>query len=212
MSRNAPLEVVVLAVGPLQCNCSIVYDPASRTGMVFDPGGNGEEILAIIRQKGLTIVGIVHTHGHTDHVLASGMLKAATGAPIYLHRADEKIWHSAEIQCQMFGMEYEPIPDPDHWLSEEELLPLGGQVFHTPGHTPGGCCVYFADDRLLIAGDTLFHGSIGRTDLPGGSFQAIEESIRNKLYVLPDDVHVITGHGPETMLGYEKQYNPFVRP
>lgn len=212
MSQKQPLKVAVSPVGPLQCNCTVIHDPISKIGLVFDPGGDADVILNYLKENSIELAGIIHTHGHTDHILASGTIKEATGAKLYLHRADEPVWNSAEQQCAMYGIPFQEIPSPDVWMNEGDELPLGGVVIHTPGHTPGGCGIYFAQDKLLVIGDTLFRGSIGRTDLPGGSFAQIEKSIREKLYVLDDDVRVITGHGPETTLGYEKKHNPYVRP
>jgi glyoxylase-like metal-dependent hydrolase (beta-lactamase superfamily II) len=145
--------------------------------------------------------------------LASGKIKEATGAPLWLHPADKPLWLQLEKQCQLFGIRYEPIPEPDCWLDESTPLDLAdGKVLHTPGHSPGSCCFYFENSNLLIAGDTLFSGSIGRTDLFGGSFDDITRSIREKIYTLPDSVRIITGHGIDTSVAYEKQHNPFVRP
>lgn len=202
------------SVPPLGCNCSIIGDPLTKQAIVVDPGGAHERILHEVRQLGLTVSHILHTHAHFDHFLASGEMKKATGATICLHQNDLELWKNLELQCRMFGVVYVPVPEPDYWLKDEEKL-LIGQVaavaLHTPGHTPGSMSFHFPGDDLVLAGDTLFRGSIGRTDLWGGDFDAIEQSIRERLYSLKDATVVVTGHGPETEIGVEKETNQFVR-
>lgn len=202
------------SVPPLGCNCSIIGDPLTKQAIVVDPGGAHERILHEVRQLGLTVSHILHTHAHLDHFLASGEMKKATGATICLHQNDLELWKNLELQCRMFGVAYVPVPEPDYWLKDEEKL-LIGQVaavaIHTPGHTPGSMSFHFPGDDLVLAGDTLFRGSIGRTDLWGGDFDAIEQSIRERLYSLKDATVVVTGHGPETEIGLEKTTNQFVR-
>ncbi len=201
-------------VGPLQCNCCIIGDPVSKRAIVVDPGGDAQKILAELGADELTLVSIIHTHAHLDHILAAGELKAATGAPIHLHKDDKMLWDMVEQQCQVFGIPVpsEPLPGPDFWLQDDEALACcGGVTLHTPGHTPGSMSFWFEEHNLLVAGDTLFKQSIGRTDLPGGSFAQIEKSIQQRLYTLDEDAVVITGHGPSTTIGEEKQSNPFIR-
>ena len=186
----------------------------TKRAIVVDPGGAPERILHELHQLGLTVSHILHTHAHFDHFLASGEMKKATGATICLHQSDRELWKNLELQCRMFGVVYVPVPMPDYWLKDEERL-LVGQVsavaLHTPGHTPGSMSFYFPGDNVVLAGDTLFRGSIGRTDLWGGDFDAIEQSIRERLYTLEDATVVVTGHGPETEIGLEKETNQIIR-
>jgi len=198
-------------VGPLQCNCTVLGDTETGTGYVFDPGGNPQRIMATVAELGLQIIGIVHTHAHLDHFLAAGDIRHATGAPIWLHRSDKFLWDSLEQQCAAFGVPYTPQPDPDHWLEHEQDLQCGGRCIHTPGHTPGSASFYFEDAKLLLAGDTLFLGSVGRTDFPGGDQKALKQSIQQRLYCLEESAVVVTGHGPETSIGKEMRDNAFVR-
>jgi glyoxylase-like metal-dependent hydrolase (beta-lactamase superfamily II) len=198
-------------VGPLQCNCTVLGDSETGVGYVFDPGGNADQIMNTVAKLGLKIAGIVHTHAHLDHFLAAGEIRQQTGAPIWLHRSDEFLWSSLEQQCQAFGVPFTPQPDPDHWLEHEQDLSCGGVCIHTPGHTPGSSSFYFEDAGLLIAGDTLFLGSVGRTDFPGGDPKALKQSIQQRLYTLNEDAVVVTGHGPETNIGKEMRQNAFVR-
>jgi hydroxyacylglutathione hydrolase len=200
-------------VPPLNCTCSILGDPVTRQAIVVDPGGAHEQILQTIHDLGLTVVSILHTHAHFDHFLASGEMKKATGARLCLHRDDAPLWDLLETQCRLFGVPYVLVPAPDYWLQDDEKLIMGGlegRALHTPGHTPGSMCFYFETAQLLVAGDTLFRGGIGRTDLWGGDYEAIERSIRERLYSLPDSTLVVAGHGPETQIGMEREYNPFV--
>ena len=202
------------SVPPLGCNCSIIGDPVTKQAIVVDPGGAPERILREVQQLGLTVTHILHTHAHLDHFLASGDMKKATGATLCLHHDDLDLWKMLEVQCELFGVAYVPVPLPDYWLKDEEKL-LIGQVsvvaLHTPGHTRGSMSFHFPGDKLVLAGDTLFRGSIGRTDLWGGDFDTIEQSIRERLYSLDDATIVVTGHGPETEIGVEKETNQFVR-
>jgi glyoxylase-like metal-dependent hydrolase (beta-lactamase superfamily II) len=201
-------------VPPLGCNCTILGDPVTKQAIVVDPGGAAERILREVQTLGLTVVSILHTHAHFDHFLASGEMKKATGATLALHEDDRRLWEMVETQCRLFGVSYVPVPPPDYWLKDEEKLVLGGiegRALHTPGHTPGSMSFHFAQEQLVLAGDTLFLGGIGRTDLWGGDFDAIEESIRERLYTLDEATRVITGHGPETQIGLEKDSNAFVR-
>jgi len=202
------------SVPPLGCNCSIIGDPVTKQAIVVDPGGAYEQILREVQKLGLTVTYILHTHAHFDHFLASGEMKKATGATICLHQDDLGLWNNLELQCRMFGVTYSPVPLPDYWLKDEEKL-SAGQVsvtaLHTPGHTPGSMSFHIPGENLVLAGDTLFHGSIGRTDLWGGDFDAIERSIRERLYTLEDATIVVTGHGPETEIGQEKETNQFFR-
>jgi glyoxylase-like metal-dependent hydrolase (beta-lactamase superfamily II) len=201
-------------VPPLGCNCSILGDLGTKQAIVVDPGGAHERILYELQQLSLTVTHIVHTHAHFDHFLASGEMKKATGADLCLHQADEELWTMLETQCRLFGVPYVPVPPPDHWLIDEEPLGVGriaAVALHTPGHTPGSMSFHVPSERLVLAGDTLFRGSIGRTDLWGGDFDAIERSIRERLYSLDDETVVVTGHGPETVIGLEKEMNQFVR-
>jgi len=211
VGTGAPI-VRTFPVGPLQCNCSIIGDPVSKRAVVVDPGGDADKILKLVNELGLTVIAIVHTHAHLDHILAAGDIRKATGAPIHLHEADQFLWDILEQQCAMFGVPYRPLPDPDRYLRDDQDLGCcGGVALHTPGHTPGSTSFWFASARTLIAGDTLFRGSIGRTDLWGGDHRAPLKSIRERLYTLDDDATVITGHGPSTRIGLEKQSNMFIR-
>ena len=202
------------SVPPLGCNCSIIGDPLTKQAVVIDPGGAPERILQEVQQLGFTVNRILHTHAHLDHFLASAEIKKATGAAICLHQDDLELWKNLELQCRVFGVSYVPALPPDHWLADEEKVMLGQApivAIHTPGHTPGSMSFHVPNDKLLLAGDTLFRGSIGRTDLWGGNFETIEESIRERLYTLDEATTVVTGHGPDTEIGIEKESNQFVR-
>ena len=180
----------------------------------MDPGGSADKILHELRDLGLTVTKILHTHAHFDHFLASGDMKKATGAALCLHQDDFELWEMLEVQCRTFGVPYVSVPPPDYWLRDEEIVAVGhvrAVALHTPGHTPGSMSFHVPEGRFLVAGDTLFRGSIGRTDLWGGDFDAIERSIRDRLYTLDESTLVVTGHGPETEIGWEKERNQFVR-
>ena len=198
-------------VGPLQCNCTIIGDTETGIGYVFDPGGDAQRIMATVESMGLKIIGIIHTHAHLDHILAAGEIQRKTGAPIWVNRSDMFLWDTVEMQCRMFGVPYTPVPDPDHWIEDEQELECGGSCIHTPGHTPGSTSFYFEDSSLLIAGDTLFQGSIGRTDFEGGDAGLLVKSIQQRIYKLDESATVITGHGPKTTIGQEMRFNAFVR-
>jgi glyoxylase-like metal-dependent hydrolase (beta-lactamase superfamily II) len=199
-------------VGPLQCNCCIIGDPITKKGIVVDPGGDADLILSEVQRLGLTITDIIHTHAHLDHILAAGEIKKATGAIISVHKQDKFLWDDVERQCQRFRVPYTPQPDPDHWLQDdEELSCCAGVTMHTPGHTPGSICFLFEQYSLLVAGDTLFKHSIGRTDFEYGDFSAIENSIKSRIFTLDEETLVITGHGPSTTIGEELRENPFIR-
>ena len=212
--NDADIIVETIPVGPLQCNCTILGDLVSRKAIVVDPGGDAEILLERLVELNLQVERIIHTHAHLDHFLASGKMKEATGAKLALHREDLFLWDMLEDQCRMFGIPFEPPPPPDLWLENEEEIDLNdlqGKAMHTPGHTPGSMCFLFESQKLLIAGDTLFQGSIGRTDLWGGDFKKIEKSIQEKLYTLDEETSVITGHGESTSIGHEMRANSFVR-
>ena len=199
-------------VGPLQCNCSIIGDPIHKKAMIIDPGGDADFILQRVQQLGLTVVALVHTHAHLDHFMASGELKEKTGAPIYLHQQDEFLWQALETQCRMFGVPFKPVPAPDVWLRDEDTLPCcDGVAIHTPGHSPGSMSFWFEGQKLLVAGDTLFRGAVGRTDLWGGDYSTLERSIRGRLYTLDESVIVVAGHGPNTTIGAEIRGNMVIR-
>lgn len=214
IQTNATMIVKTFPVGPLQCNCTIVGDTHTKEAIVIDPGGDADFILMELAEHDLKVTQILHTHAHFDHFLASGHLKEATGAPLSLHKADQYLWDHLEDQCARYAIPFQPVPPPDHHIEHEEEWTLGPcqcKAIHTPGHTPGSTSFLFEQQNLLVAGDTLFRGSIGRTDLWGGDYDRIERSIKTRLYTLDDDLDVVTGHGPNTSIGREKRSNQFVR-
>lgn len=204
----------ILPVGVLQCNCSIVGDEQSHEAMVIDPGDQIEEILAILRQANLSLKYIVVTHAHIDHIGGAMKLKAATGAPILLNQNDLALMKMLDVQATWVGMRPPGQVQVDESVADGQSLKIGNinsTVIETPGHTEGSICIFFPQEKKLIAGDTLFAGSIGRTDLPGGSFDKIMRSLRTRLLALPDDTEVVPGHGPLTSIGEERDTNPFLR-
>lgn len=204
----------ILPVGPLQCNCSIIGDEASHEAMVIDPGDDIDDVLAIIRKHDLQVKQIVITHAHIDHVGGAMKLRAATGAPILLNQNDYALLKMLDLQATWVGMPSPGKVEIDRAVMAGETVSAGShtaQVLHTPGHTEGSICLYFGPEKKLIAGDTLFAGSIGRTDLPGGSIQKIMRSLHNTVLSLPDETVVIPGHGPITTIGDERESNPFLR-
>lgn len=203
----------ILPVGLLQCNCSVIGDETSREGMVIDPGDNIHDVLAIVQKHGLQVKQIVITHAHIDHVGGAMKLRAATGAPILLNQNDYALLKMLDVQAAWIGMPNPGKVDIDRSIGSGETISAGSliaNVFHTPGHTEGSICLHFPEERKLIAGDTLFAGSIGRTDLPGGNTQKILRSIHTVLLALPDETVVVPGHGELTTIGQERETNPFV--
>jgi len=204
----------ILPVGPLQCNCSVIGDEATREAMVIDPGDDIEDVLALVRKHNLQVKQIVITHAHIDHVGGAMKLRAATGAPILLNQNDYELLKMLDVQASWIGMKDPGKVQIDQSLGQADTVVAGAlkaEVLHTPGHTEGSVCLYFPLEKKLIAGDTLFAGSIGRTDLPGGSFDKIIRSLREKVLALPDETVVVPGHGSLTTIGEERESNPFLR-
>jgi len=203
--------VTALVVGPLQVNCFIVACPRSRDALVIDPGDDGERILAAIRAANWRVVRIVNTHGHFDHIGANRALVDVTGAELLIHGLDLPLLQKAQTHAQVYGLRTEPSPVPDRLLSDGDTVDCGElscQVIHLPGHSPGGIALLCGEH--LFAGDVLFAGSIGRTDLPGGDHRLLVSGIRSKLWVLPGDTIVHPGHGPDTTIAREMRSNPYV--
>ena len=203
----------ILPVGPLRCNCSIIGDETTREAMVIDPGDDIEDIQALIKKHNLQVKQIVITHAHIDHVGGAMKLRAATGAPILLNENDSALLKMLDVQATWIGVAPPGKVEIDRSVTTGETVAAGqhtAQILHTPGHTEGSICLYFAPEKKLIAGDTLFAGSIGRTDLPGGSMKKILSSLHHTVLALPDETVVVPGHGELTTIGEERQSNPFL--
>src|SRR6266849_3592842 len=203
----------ILPVGPLQCNCSVIGDEDTREAIVIDPGDEIEDVLALVRKHNLQVEQIVVTHAHIDHVGGAMKLRAATGAPILLNQNDYALLKMLDVQASWIGVAPPGPVEVDHNVGHDETISVGSHnatVLHTPGHTEGSICLYFPVEKKLIAGDTLFAGSICRTDLPGGSFKKLMNSLHERVLALPDDTVVVPGHGPATTIWQERQTNPFL--
>jgi glyoxylase-like metal-dependent hydrolase (beta-lactamase superfamily II) len=204
----------ILPVGMLQCNCSIFGDDASGEALVVDPGDNVPQILDVVKRHGWTVKAIAITHGHIDHIGGAAKLRAATGAPVWMNEIDEEQQAMLDVQAAWMGMRTPERTEIDVDAREGGKLVVGGtdfHVLHTPGHTRGSISLWIPGEKKVVSGDTLFRDSIGRTDLPGGDMEAIIDSIRGKLFALPDETVVTPGHGEETSIAHEKEYNYFVR-
>jgi glyoxylase-like metal-dependent hydrolase (beta-lactamase superfamily II) len=204
------LNLESFPVGPLGCNCSLLWDPSTGQGIVVDPGGDGDKIRLRVEALGFTVTALLHTHAHFDHVGATKELQDLWQCPAHLHGDDTFLIEALPQQTGRFGMPAIPQPEMTGLQAGDRHLDL--TTLHTPGHTPGSCCFHgaFAKGQVVLAGDTLFRGGVGRTDLWGGSWDHLEQSIRRELYVLNGATLVIPGHGPATTIGDEAQGNPFV--
>jgi hydroxyacylglutathione hydrolase len=205
---------IVLPVGLLQCNCSVFGDEQTREAIVVDPGDEIEEIQRILKKHLLKVKAIIVTHAHIDHVAGAGKLRAATGAPVYMNEQDRELLDMLDVQANWLGVETPAKTEVDQDAADGTVLNLGKSefhVFHTPGHTQGSVSLWIPAENKLIAGDTLFRDSIGRTDLPGGNSRQILQSIKTRLLDLPEDALVIPGHGANTTIGREKEHNLFLR-
>lgn len=203
----------ILPVGPLQCNCSIVADENNREAIVIDPGDDIADIQAVLKKHSLRVKQIVITHAHIDHVGGAMKLRAATGAPILLNQNDYALLKMLDVQAAWLGMSAPEKVEIDGSIGDADKVQAGSlvaNVIYTPGHTAGSICLHFPAEQKLIAGDTLFAGSIGRTDLPGGSFEKIIRSLHQRVLALPDQTLVVPGHGPLTTIGEERESNPFL--
>ncbi len=210
MTGSPPLTVMVLEVGPLAENAYVVGHPASGRAVVIDPGDEGEGILRLVESQKMTLERILLTHGHFDHVGGVRFLKERTGASVCIHPDDADWMRNAPRQAAMFGLAVPEPPPPDALLSEGDVIRLSDQEFrvlHTPGHSPGH--VTFLVGGMAFVGDLIFAGSVGRTDLPGGSYAALLRSVREKIFTLPPETILLPGHGPATTVEQEKRSNPF---
>jgi glyoxylase-like metal-dependent hydrolase (beta-lactamase superfamily II) len=203
--------VTSLPTGPLEVNCYLVGCEKTGKAAVIDPGGNVNSILELLRQHDLTLAMVINTHGHFDHIGANRSLLEKTGCELLIHQDDAPLLQRAAEHAALFGLSTSRSPEPTRLLKDGDTIQLGDLTFtviHTPGHSPGGICLHV--DDCLFVGDTLFCGSIGRTDLPGGNHQQLINNIKNKLLGLADDTKVYPGHGPATTIGHEKHHNPFL--
>jgi hydroxyacylglutathione hydrolase len=205
------VNIRTFTMGPFATNTYLVEDEATGSAMLVDPTIASESIYDVITDNKLRVILVVNTHGHIDHTFGDAFFKAKTGAPLAIHEDDAPMLAAMKQQARMFGLEPPDAAQADRLLSDGEMIQVGDlsfKVIHTPGHTPGGICLY--GHGSLIAGDTLFAGSIGRTDLPGGDYDALIASIKRRLFVLPDETVVYSGHGEPTTIGEEKNSNPFL--
>jgi len=205
------MMLVSLPTGPLEVNCYLIGCENTGKAAVIDPGGDAESIMALLRQHDLTLIMVINTHGHFDHIGANRALLEKTGCALLIHEDDAPLLQRAAEHAALFGLSTSRSPEPTRLLKDGDTITVGDvtlQVFHTPGHSPGGICLQ-VDDSLFV-GDTLFSGSIGRTDLPGGNHQQLIASIKEKLLCLADETRVYPGHGPATTIGQEKCHNPFL--
>lgn len=201
-----------LAVGPIMANCYILGCERTKSAAVIDPGEDADRILMKLAEDKLTLKYIINTHGHFDHVGGNAALKKASEAGLVIHPADEHMLSELGMTAASFGLSTENSPPPDRTVNEGDIITFGDislKVLHTPGHSAGG--ISLLTDKIVFVGDTLFAGSIGRTDLPGGDYNTLISSIKTKLLVLDEDTKVYTGHGPATTIGQEKRVNPFLR-
>lgn len=204
------IEFETIVVGALETNCYIIFNREGEA-IIVDPGGEPEKISLFIDNRNLRPLMIINTHGHADHCGGNKFLMERYSIPILMHEADMEILRSFENKFIFPLMKGNPSPDPERFLIDEELIDFGGaslKIIHTPGHTPGSICIFA--DGILFSGDLIFSGSVGRTDLPGGSWSQLINSIRNKILVLPDDTLILPGHGPSTTVGEERENNPFL--
>jgi hydroxyacylglutathione hydrolase len=205
---------VILPVGMLQCNCSIFGDEQSHEAIVVDPGDEVGQIQSVLEKHGLKVKAIVITHAHIDHVAGAHHLRGLTGVPIYMNDRDKRLLDLLDMQAAWLGVKTPARPEVDTPSGEGTVLSLGEaefQFLNTPGHTPGSQCLWIPSENKLVAGDTLFRDSIGRTDLPGGDSRKILSSIKTQLLHLPEDATVVPGHGAQTTIGREKEHNPFLQ-
>ena len=207
-----PIEVTTVVTGPFVENCFVAHDPETLDAVIIDPGDNAGRILRTVEQLGAKPLAVLLTHAHVDHAGAAGEILEKHAIPFLVHEEDQEWLDQLPAQARMFGVRAKPAPKPTGYFKDGETLTFGSialKVIHTPGHTAGGVC--FHAGKVLFAGDTLFAGSIGRTDLPGGDYDRIISSIVDRILPLGDDVVVYTGHGPETTVGIERRTNPFLR-
>lgn len=215
-----PLLRETFPVGRLGCNCTVAVCSDTGEALVVDPGDDADRIRSVLDRFKARVTRVVHTHAHLDHVLAAHEIAGPTGAEVMLHPGDRWLWDHVPMQAALFGWSITPLASPTGALVDGQSLGFGhqeAQVLHTPGHTPGSVCFLLGtphdppdDPPILLSGDTLFRGSVGRTDLWGTSFDELARSIRERLFTLPDETAVVPGHGPPTTIGFEREENPFV--
>ena len=207
------MNIEKLAVGQLMTNCYVVSDDTTGEGIVIDPGGDGERILETIRRLQLKIVLVINTHGHFDHIMANKEVMEGTDAPLAIHPDDARMLTNPLRSFAVFMGKMRPSPPATVMLNEGDTVEFGSaklQVLHTPGHSPGSISLWSPEEKAVFSGDVLFSQGIGRTDFPGGSYGILVQTIQDKLFTLPDDTVVYSGHGPETTIGFERAHNPFV--
>lgn len=208
------MKLEYIKVGPLEVNCSVAVCPETGDAFVVDPGGNYDEIVALIERMEARVKLIIITHSHFDHVIAARRLKEYCGAPVYLPRKDRLLYRLMGLQFKMGNIDEKPVAI-DHYMKDGDEVTLGSlsmKVIHSPGHSPGGCLLYMEKEKLLFAGDTIFRESIGNWQIPFGNLEKLLDSIFTKVMVLPDDTRVIPGHGDETTIAHERVHNPVLKP
>lgn len=197
-------------VGPLEVNCYLIIDEETKEAVVVDPGDNVDEILDYVKRENITIKYIINTHCHFDHAGGNKKLKEATNALFLIHEKEKPVLDRMDTSAKLWGFYVDPSPNPDMLLKDGDKISIGNleiEIIHTPGHSPGGICLKFS--KYVISGDTLFAGGIGRTDFPGGDYDTLIKSIKEKLFTLPEDTEIFPGHGPSTTVKNEKYFNPF---